>query len=347
MEVWRIAEALGLTFEGNGERRIEGVAELGLAGAADLAYAGNRKALEEAPVSAAGCLIVPADYPNTEQRTLIRSRQPRADFAHAVRLFHPRPTRMPGIHPAAKVAGDAVIAGSASISADAVIGSGSVIGANSYVAPGVVIGDFVRIGAHSTIHPNVTIYDEAVIGDHVVLHAGCVLGADGFGFVMSNGRYEQFPQVGRVVIEDYVEIGVNSTVDRAALGVTRIGEGTKIDNMVHIGHNCRIGKHVIIVAQTGLSGGVIVEDYAVIGGQVGIGDKARIETRATLGSGCGVLSSKIVRAGEVVWGTPARPLKEYLVQLANLSKLGKLREQVASMRERLEKLEAKLPAPPA
>lgn len=347
MEIRRIAEILGLTFEGDGERQVEGVAELGAAGVSDLAFVGNRKAAEQAPVSAAGCLLVPMEYPNTEQRTVIRSRRPRMDFARAVRLFHPLPRRLEGIHPAAKVSYNAMVAESASVSADVVIGSGSVVGEGTYLAPGVVIGDFVRIGAHCTIHPNVTIYDEVEIGDRVVLQAGCVLGADGFGFVMNDGRYEQFPQVGRVVIEDDVELGVNTTVDRAALGVTLIGEGTKIDNLVHIGHNCRIGKHVVIVAQTGLSGGVIVEDYAVIGGQVGIGDKARIETRATVGSGSGILTSKIVRSGEVVWGTPARPLKEYLVQLANLAKIGKIREQIASLREKVEKLEAREQSPPS
>lgn len=347
MKVRRIAETLGLTFEGDGERQIESVSELGSAGVSDISFVGNRKAAEQAPVSAAGCLLVPVEYPNAEQRTVIRSRQPRMDFARAVRLFHPLPTRLAGIHPTAKVSYDAVVAESASISADVVIGSESVIGEGTYVAPGVVIGDFVRIGAHCTIHPNVTIYDDVEIGDRVVLQAGCVLGADGFGFVMNEGSYEQFPQVGRVVIEDAVEIGVNSTVDRAALGVTLIGEGTKIDNMVHIGHNCRIGRHVVIAAQTGLSGGVIVEDYAIIGGQVGIGDKARIETRAILGSGCGILTSKIVRSGEVVWGTPARPLKDYLVQLANLAKIGKIREQIATLREKVEKLETRITAPPS
>lgn len=347
MKVRRIAETLGLTFEGDGERQIESVSELGSAGVSDLSFVTNRKAAEQAPASAAGCLLVPVEYPNAEQRTVIRSRQPRMDFARAVRLFHPLPTRLAGIHPTAKVSFDAVVAESASISADVVIGSESVIGEGTYVAPGVVIGDFVRIGAHCTIHPNVTIYDDVEIGDRVILQAGCVLGADGFGFVMNEGSYQQFPQVGRVVIEDAVEIGVNSTVDRAALGVTLIGEGTKIDNMVHIGHNCRIGKHVVIAAQTGLSGGVIVEDYAVIGGQVGIGDKARIETRAILGSGCGILTSKIVRSGEVVWGTPARPLKDYLIQLANLAKIGKIREQIATLREKVEKLEARIPAPPS
>ena len=140
----------------------------------------------------------------------------------------------------------------------------------------------------------------------MILHSGCVLGADGFGFVFSELQYEKFPQIGRVEIGDRVEIGANSCVDRAALGVTSIGAGTKLDNLVHVGHNCRIGRHVVIAAQTGFSGGVVVEDYAIIGGQVGIGDKARIESRAILGSGSGVLTSKIVRAGQVMWGTPGQ-----------------------------------------
>src|SRR5207248_637 len=152
---------------------------------------------------------------------------------------------------------------------------------------------------------------------------------------MERERWHKFPQVGRVEIGDFVEVGANACVDRAALGVTSIGEGTKLDNMVHVGHNCRIGKHVVVAAQTGFSGGVVIEDYAVIGGQVGIGDKARIETRAVLGSGCGVLTSKIVRAGEVVWGTPARPLRQYLVQLASLAKLPELRADVKALKKRL------------
>ena len=140
-------------------------------------------------------------------------------------------------------------------------------------------------------------------------------------------------------IGDDVEIGANSCVDRAALGVTYIGDGTKLDNMVHIAHNCRIGRHVVIAAQTGLSGGVVVEDYAVIGGQVGIGDKARIESGAVLGSGCGILTSKIVRKGQVVWGTPARPLKEYLESLAHLARLPQLRGEVRELERRMRESE--------
>jgi UDP-3-O-[3-hydroxymyristoyl] glucosamine N-acyltransferase len=177
------------------------------------------------------------------------------------------------------------------------------------------------------------------IGSRCVLHSGSVIGADGFGFVLSDGRYEKFPQIGRVSIGDDVEIGANACVDRAALGVTWIGDGTKIDNMVHVGHNCRIGRHVVIAAQTGFSGGVVVEDYAVIGGQVGVGDKARIESGTVLGSGSGVLTSKIVRGGQVLWGTPARPLREYLEQLANLARLPEMRKELAQLRKRIQNLE--------
>ena len=339
MDVRQIAEVLGLTWEGDGERMIEGVGELSTAGLRELSFVGSRKAAEIAHESAAGCLIVAEDYPNSENRTVIRSRAPRTDFARTVRIFHPTPIRFPGVHPSAKIAADAVLAEGVSISADVIVGSECTIGAGTYLAPGVVIGDLVTIGENCVIHPRVTIYDDVDIGNHVVIHSGCVIGADGFGFVLNEGRYEQFPQVGRVILEDRVELGANTCVDRAALGVTWIGEGTKIDNMVHVGHNCRIGRNVVVAAQTGFSGGVVVEDYAIIGGQVGIGDKVRIESGATLGSGCGVLTSKIVRAGEVVWGTPARPLKEYLQQLANLSRIGKLREQMRELRQRLEALE--------
>jgi UDP-3-O-[3-hydroxymyristoyl] glucosamine N-acyltransferase len=189
------------------------------------------------------------------------------------------------------------------------------------------------------LHANVSIYDDVDIGRGVILHSGCVIGADGFGFVLENNRYEKFPQIGRVEIGDFVEIGANSCVDRAALGTTHIGEGTKLDNMVHVGHNCRIGRHVVVAAQTGFSGGVVVEDYAVIGGQVGIGDKARIESHAVLGSGCGILSSKIVRAGQVVWGTPARPLKQHLEQLAYVARLPEMHDELGEIKRRISDLE--------
>ncbi len=289
--------------------------------------------------SAAGCLIVPPDYPSPSRRTVIRTPEPRTAFARAMNRFHPTMEIKPGIHPSAVIGADVEIGALTAVGANTVIGDNSRIGLASSIGAGCVIGKRVSMGEGCVLHAHVTIYDNVDLGRGVILHSGCVLGADGFGYVFEQDRYHKFPQVGRVEIGDFVEIGANSCVDRAALGVTSIGEGTKLDNMVHVGHNCRIGRHVVVAAQTGFSGGVVVEDYAVIGGQVGIGDKARIESRAVLGSGCGILSSKIVRGGQTVWGTPARPLKEHLEQLANLARLPQVRQEMADLKRRMSQLE--------
>ena len=330
MRVKDLAAWLETSFEGDGEREIRRVAPLDDAGPEDLSFVTRGRALKMAGESRAGCLLVPLDYGNDSARTVIRTSDPRAAAARAIPKIHPRVDPPAGIHPTAVLGPGAIVGYGASIGPMAVIGAGVKIGTGSAIGAGSVIGDYVHIGERSTIHPRVTIYREVTLGDEVVLHSGCVIGADGFGFVLEDGIYEKFPQVGRVEIGNRVEIGANSCVDRAALGVTSIADGTKIDNLVHIGHNCRIGRHVVIAAQTGFSGGVVVEDYAVIGGQVGIGDKARIESRAVLGSGSGVLTSKVVRSGQVVWGTPARPLKECLEQMAVLARMTKKKRRQGS-----------------
>lgn len=209
----------------------------------------------------------------------------------------------------------------AGVHATAVVGKDVAIGEGSFVGPGVVLGDEVRIGRDCHLAARVTLYDGVVLGDRVVVQAGAVLGSTGFGYARSaeTGEYVLFPQQGRLVVEDDVEIGANTTIDRGALGETRIGRGTKIDNLVHIGHNCVIGKNVVIAAQTGISGSSVVEDGAVLGGQVGIGEHATVGEGVILGGGAGVLSGKKMKGkGEVFWGRPARPLKEYLRDLARL-----------------------------
>src|SRR5712691_9729097 len=339
MRVRELAEWLGGTFEGDGEKDLSGVAPLETAGAADVSFVGNRKAALQAESSAAGCLIVPMEWPSPSSRTVIRAGEPRTAFARAMNRFYPTAELKPGVHGSAVVGKDVEMGALVYIGPHAVVGDGTRIGAATSIGAGCVLGKRVALGEGCVLHPNVTVYDNVDIGRGTILHSGCVIGADGFGYVMEHDRWHKFPQMGRVEIGDFVEIGANSCVDRAALGVTSIGEGTKLDNMVHVGHNCRIGKHVVVAAQTGFSGGVVVEDYAVIGGQVGIGDKARIETRAVLGSGGGVLTSKIVRSGETVWGTPARPLKQHLEQLANLARLPGLRREVGELKRRLAELE--------
>lgn len=338
MRVRELADWLGATFEGDGEREIAEVAPLESAGAEHISFVGNRKAALLAAQSAAGCLLVPLDYDNERNRTVIRTRDPRGAFARTVCRFHPPRRPTPGVHPTAVIGAGTDLGPDVFVGPHAVVGEDSQIGARSIIDAGCVVGSRVSIGEECRLRANVTVYDDVDIGDRVVLHSGCVIGADGFGFVLNGDHYEKFPQVGRVQIGNDCEIGSNSCIDRAALGVTWVGEGVKIDNMVHVGHNCRIGNHVVIAAQTGFSGGVVVEDYAVIGGQVGIGDKARIESRAVLGSGCGVLTSKVIRSGEVVWGTPARPLKEILEQLANLARLPQMRQELAALKAQVAQL---------
>ncbi|HLK65190.1 MAG TPA: UDP-3-O-(3-hydroxymyristoyl)glucosamine N-acyltransferase [Bryobacteraceae bacterium] len=339
MRVRELAEWLGATFEGDGEKEVISVAALETAGAGDVAFVGNRKAAANAESSAAGCLLVPSEWPSPSYRTVIRVPEPRTAFARVMSRFYPTAELKPGVHPTAVIGKDVEMGALVHVAPHAVVGDATRIGVATSIGAGCFVGKRVMLGEGCVLHPNVTIYDNVDIGRGAIIHSGSVIGADGFGYVMDRDRWHKFPQVGRVEIGDFVEIGANCCVDRAALGVTIIGEGTKLDNMVHVGHNCRIGRHVVVAAQTGFSGQVVVEDYAVIGGQVGIGDKARIESRAVLGSGCGVLTSKIVRSGETVWGTPARPLRQHLEQLANLARLPDMRRELAELKRRLSELE--------
>jgi UDP-3-O-[3-hydroxymyristoyl] glucosamine N-acyltransferase len=211
----------------------------------------------------------------------------------------------PGVHPSA------------------VIGEGVRIGVGTRIGPGAVLEDGTSVGDDCNLMARVVLHAGTVLGSRVVVQAGAVLGSTGFGYARNRetGEYLLFPQQGQLVVEDDVEIGANTTIDRGALGETRIGRGTKIDNLVHIGHNCIIGKHVVIAAQTGISGSSVVEDGAILGGQVGIGEHATVGAGVILGGGAGVLSGKKMRGpGEVFWGRPARPLKEYLRDLARLKR---------------------------
>jgi UDP-3-O-[3-hydroxymyristoyl] glucosamine N-acyltransferase len=205
----------------------------------------------------------------------------------------------------------------------AVIDTTASIGRNTHIGAHTVIGHGVEIGAQCVIHSNVTIHAQVTLGDRVVVQSGAVLGSSGFGYARDpdTGSYLLFPQQGTLAIEDDVEVGANTTIDRGALGETRIGSGTKIDNLVHIAHNCRVGRNVIIAAQTGVSGSSVIEDGAILGGQVGLGEHAHVGAGVILGGGAGVLSHKKVRGeGQVFWGRPARPLKQYLRDLARLSR---------------------------
>lgn len=313
-----IAAICNSTVDGDPSLSIAGANSLESATKSELSFAGNDKAAAFAHQSQAGCLIVPESFDLAGPWALIRVANPRAAFAKVLRALYPPAATGPAIHPTV------------------FIGESSVVGEGTRIHAHCTIGARVTIGANCIIYPNVTIYDGAVIGDRVILHAGCVIGADGFGFTLIGGHYEKFPQVGIVEIGDDVEIGANSCIDRAALGVTRIGRGTKLDNLVHIAHNCTIGEHVIIAAQAGLSGGVVIGDYAFIGGQTGMGDKAHIESNAIVAAKSGILTKARVRAGEPVWGIPARPLRQYLKNLALVAKLPSMRDELRDLKRRVE-----------
>lgn len=328
MRIDEIAARLQAAAEGETGWEPTGAAALEEADGRQIAFATTgAKALE----SKAGCVVGPLDCPALPGRAVIRAAQPRAAFAAVLRMLYPLPVPSPGIHPTAIVDASARVGARVSIAAHTVVEAEAAIGDDSVIGPHCRIGAGTTLGPGCRLHGQVTLYAQVRVGARAVLHAGSVIGADGFGFVFTAGHYEKFPQVGTVELGDDVEIGANACVDRAALGVTRIGDGTKLDNMVHIAHNCQIGKHVVIAAQTGFAGGCTVGDYAIIGGQVGVGERARIEARAVIGSGAGILSGKIVRAGEPVWGTPARPLRQYLHQLASLGRVAELRQQVRKL----------------
>jgi len=322
-----VAEFLGVPLVGDGRAEVTGIASLESAKAGDLVFVEDAKNLARALDSRATAVIA-GDFAGSgaQRKPILIAPQPRLAFARAAAWLVAGAVDSSGIHTSAVVHQSAKLGKNVSIAERAVIRENAVIGEGTGIGAGCVIGPDVKIGRDCRIYPNVTIYPKATLGDRVVIHAGAVLGSDGFGYVcdVTTGRYEKFPQVGQLEIEDDVEIGANSTVDRGALDVTRIRRGTKIDNLVHVGHNVDVGEDVVIAAQTGLSGSAVVENNVIIGGQVGVADHVRIEAGAILGAQSGVPSKKVIRGkGVVFWGTPARPIKEYLKELAVLARLAK------------------------
>jgi UDP-3-O-[3-hydroxymyristoyl] glucosamine N-acyltransferase len=328
----RIAEVIGARLISNGNSGIEisGVASIESASASDLVFVEDQKHFAAASQSGAGAVIAGAfaDAISSDKPLLI-CEHPKLAFARVARALRDgtmSDSAQGGVHPTAVVHGSALLGSGVYIEARAVIGAEARIGEHTRIGAGCAIGEGVEIGRDCEVYPNVTMYPGTTLGDRVIVHAGAVLGSDGFGYVRDRktGRYEKFPQVGRLAIEDDVEIGANATIDRGALDETRIRRGAKIDNLVHIGHNCQIGEDVVIAAQTGLSGSIVIEKGVVLGGQVGIGEHARIEEGVMLGGQGGVLPNKVLRGkGVAFWGTPAQPLREYLKQLATLARLAK------------------------
>lgn len=320
-----LAEKLNCRLLGEGSITVTGVSSLQSVTSHSLIFVEDIQYLDAALRSSAAAVIAGDFAAKATSKPVLISAQPRLTFARAAKLLRDA-DRNRKIHPSTLVASSAKIGKNVAIGPGAILGEHVKISDETTIGSGSVIGDDVVIGSHCRIDPNVTIYPGTTLGNHVIVQAGVVLGSEGFGYVRDSetGRYEQFPQIGRLVIEDDVEIGANSTIDRGALDETRIRRGTKIDNLVHIGHNVQIGEDVVIAAQTGLSGSVTIEDNVIMGGQVGIADHVRIEEGAILGAQSGIPTKKVIRGkGVVFWGTPARPIREYLKELAFLSRSAK------------------------
>ncbi len=328
-----LAEQIGARLEGDGTLELVGVGGPERAGSKQLIYVEAAKHVERAEASAAMC-VVAGEGMVVAGKTVLRNPKPKVAFAKAAELLLEPPSIARGVHrtaivaPIAHIGRDVGIGPYAVIEEDVYIGDGTQIGAHC------VIGAGCRIGENCRIHPRVSLYANVRIGNFAEIHSGAVIGADGFGYAFDGEKYWKFPQTGVVEIADHVEIGANATIDRGSLDDTRIAEGVKIDNLVHVGHNVQIGAHTVIAAQTGISGSSTLGHHVVCGGQVGIADHCRLEDQSIAGAQAGIPTGKTIRSGQTVWGTPARPLdkfKEAYVWFARLPELG----------ERIRKLEEK------
>jgi len=312
---------------------VEGAASLTDAGPRDISFAAEHKYLEQAKKTKAAAVIAPLDFPSID-KPMIRVSNPRLAWAKVLEIFAPREFIPLGVNPSAHVGEDVTLGMDVSVQAGAYVGDRSVLGARVVIHPGVYVGEEVEIGEDTVIYPNAVIMNRVKIGRRCIIHAGAVIGADGFGFVPTAEGHVKVPHIGTVVIEDDVEIGANSTVDRGTTGITRVGKGTKIDNLVQLGHNVQVGEKCFIVAMSGVAGSAVLEDGVTLAGQTGVAG------HITVGAGSVVLSRGLVAAslppGSVVSGMPARAHPENMRILAEERRLPQLRKSVNTLSKMAE-----------
>lgn len=331
-----LAELTGTRLQGDAELMISGVNSLDEAAPGEISFLANKKYAKLLEQSRAGAVVIPEGV--VTSKAALVSKNPYADFVKILTLFAPPiPLPEPGIHPTALVDPTAQLAEEVAIGPYCVIGPGVVIGRGSKVVAQAFIAPHCVLGEDCILYPQVVIRERCRLGNRVILNPGVVIGGDGFGFAPDQGRYHKIPQIGIVVIEDDVEIGSNTTIDRAALNETRIGEGTKIDNLVMVAHNVIIGRHTVIAGQAGLSGSAKVGDHVMLGGQAGIAGHLTIGDKVVVGGQSGV--SKNIPAGQFMDGTPARPFRTNMREQAELGRIGDLRKKIHDLEKRLEALE--------
>jgi UDP-3-O-[3-hydroxymyristoyl] glucosamine N-acyltransferase len=334
MKLNDLANKIGAVLEGPGDIEITGAAGINDAGEGHITFfeGKNFKSLEQCRASA---VLVPLDAPGMSL-PLLRVKNPRFAFAKALTLFYVQPDRPVGISNQASIGQNAVIGTDPSIHPFVVIADDVTIGDRVILYPGVYLGKGAFVDDDVILYPNVCIRENVRIGKRVIIHAGAVLGADGFGFVTEGGAHHKIPQVGGVVIEDDVEIGANTTIDRATLGNTTVKRGTKIDNLVQIAHNVTIGEHCFIMSQVGIAGSCTLGNYVVLAGQVGLADHITVHDRVMLGAKAGVM--KDIEAGQIAVGSPALPHREFFRIQAVIHKLPELKRQVAELEKQMAEL---------
>ncbi len=320
---------------GDGTQAITGVASLGDASAGKIAFFSVQRYMPLLRETRASAVFVPIDFREEIRPAQIRVANPSKAFEKVVLHFAPAPVRFAaGIHPTAVIALDAKLGADVSIQAYVVIESGVTVGNKTVIGANSYIGHETVIGPDCMIYPRVTIRERNILGARVTIHSGAVIGADGFGFEIVNNRHKKVPQVGIVQIDDDVEIGANTAIDRARFGRTWIQEGAKIDNLVQIAHNVVVGKHAIIAGQAGIAGSSRLGDYVMVGGQVGITGHVEISEGVSLGAKTGV-SKSILDKGAIWWGVPAQPIRRMHEQLAWIRRLGQFFERLKAIEKKL------------
>jgi UDP-3-O-[3-hydroxymyristoyl] glucosamine N-acyltransferase len=354
MTVGEIARLLDAQILGDPSTLITGVAGLDATAPGTISFIEDEKLLSVALSSSAAAIIAPQSMwealepeaalpvPRGEKgrKPMVFTGNPRLAFAKVMEFMQPVSLPEKGVHPTAIIEKDAHIGVGVTIREGCYVGHHAHIGDGAVLYPHVVVGDGAQIGDATVLFPSVVLYHHVHIGKRVRIHSGTVIGGDGFGYVSDGKQHHKVPQVGTVIIEDDVEIGANVTIDRATMGATRIGEGTKVDNLVQIAHNVQIGRNCILCGQVGLSGSVVVEDDVVMAGQAGLRDHVKIGKGAILGAKAGIMSD--VKAGEFVLGAPALPQREYMKTEAASRKLPEMARQLRRLERAIEVLQAKL-----
>jgi len=335
MKLSEIAAQIQARLEGPGDTEISSVASLAEAGPGEISFLTDRRYAEQAAASQAAAIIVPDDFNSDVKAARLYVKDVNNALEQILVLFGPRDVKpLCGVHPSADIAEGAALGKNVSVGAYAVIGKRVTVGDGTTISAGCILESNVRMGSNCYLAPNVVIRWGCVVGNQVIINANCTIGTDGFGYRLVQGQHRKIPHIGIVVIEDDVEIGANCCLDRAKIGKTVVGRGTKIDNLVQIAHNVQIGRHCVIAAQVGIAGSSQLGDYVALGGQVAVSDHVKLGNGVMVGGQCGIISE--VESGAKIMGSPHRPIRSFFREQSLLKKLPEMAREIKQLRKQLE-----------